>query len=64
MLASGHTVALSEDESRLVLLLDDNRVVELSTKAIEEVSGELLRKMGLLGFFDLIENVLESRKSV
>lgn len=57
MLASGHTIALSEDESRFVVILDERRVVEFSVQATERVSEDLLRKIGLLGYFDLIEGL-------
>jgi hypothetical protein len=64
MSATGHSVALSEDESKMILLLDDSRVVEFSTKVIEDASGELLRRLGLLDFFDLVEKERDGRKFV
>jgi len=62
MLASGHSVALSEDESRIIVLLDDNRVVEFSTEVLQ-ISEDLIRKMGLTDFFNHIGELRESRES-
>jgi hypothetical protein len=62
MLASGHSVVLSEDESRIIVLLDDNRVVEFSTEVLQ-VSEDLIRKMGLSEFFNQIREPRESRES-
>jgi hypothetical protein len=63
MRATGHSVALSEDESRMIWLLEDNSVVELSMQTIEQVSEDLLHKMGLIEFFNQIGELRESRES-
>ena len=64
MAASGHTVAFSEDESRLIFLLSDNTVMEASPQAIEGISRALFHKMGLPGFFKLMRNKGLIRQSI
>jgi hypothetical protein len=63
MLASGHTIALSEDESRFVVLKDERTIVEFSVEAFESVSEDFLRKIGLLAYFDLIQKLRKDRET-
>ena len=54
---SGHTIALSEDESRLIVLLDEHTIVEFSSQAIQSASEDLLEITGLLAYLGQVEDL-------